>query len=112
MALDTLDQNTVNSLPRLSDVYDADRVQVNALSINEIFSLYLSLGGCFVCMRGLLEIDTRVRVTLTRKDQDLTALAVVRVAKPQTGMGLEFLGVDADFNKILLAWIGSLRQLR
>ena len=112
MALDTLDQNTMNSLPRLSDVYDAYGVQVNALSLNEIFSLYLSLGGRFVCTRGILKIGTRVRVTLTRKDQNLMALAVVRVAKPRTGMGLEFLEVDADSNKTLLAWIGSLRQLR
>lgn len=65
-----------------------------------------------VSARGLLKIGTRVRVTPTRKDLNLMALAVVRVAKPRTGMGLEFLEVDADSNKTLLAWIGSLRQLR
>ena len=112
VALDTLDQNTVNSLPRLSDVYDAYGVQISALSINEILSLCLSVAECFVCTRGLLRIGTRVRVTLTRKNQNLMALAVVRVAKPQTEIGLEFQEVDADSSKTILAWIESLRQLR
>jgi hypothetical protein len=40
MSLHTLDQETIDSLPRLADVYDAYGVQVNALSVEEIFSLY------------------------------------------------------------------------
>jgi hypothetical protein len=36
-------------------------------------------------------------------------LAVVRVVKPGTGMGIEFLEVDQDSNKPLLAWFESLR---
>jgi hypothetical protein len=72
----------------------------------------LSLRGCFVCTRRLLDIGARVRLTLTRKDQNVMALAVVRVAKPRAGMGLEFLEVDADSTKSFLAWIGNLRQLR
>src|SRR5256885_17266820 len=44
MPLDALDQKTLNSLPRLSEVYDAYAVQVNALSVNEIFALYERTG--------------------------------------------------------------------
>src|SRR3989475_11585725 len=44
MALDALDQKTVTSLPRLSEVYDSYGVQVNALSVNEIFALYERTG--------------------------------------------------------------------
>src|SRR5712692_4112923 len=44
MALDALDQKTLNSLPRLSEVYDAYGVEVNALSLNEIFALYERAG--------------------------------------------------------------------
>src|SRR5260370_30135857 len=44
MPLDALDQKTLNSLPRLSEVYDAYGVQVNALSVNEIFALYERTG--------------------------------------------------------------------
>src|SRR5437762_12874426 len=44
MLLDTLDQKTVDSLPHLPDVYDAYGVQVNALSVREIFALYEHTG--------------------------------------------------------------------
>jgi len=44
MPLDALDQETLTSLPRLSEVYDAYGVQVNALSVNEIFALYERTG--------------------------------------------------------------------
>src|SRR5881392_4020195 len=44
MPLDALDQRTLSGLPRLSEVYDAYGVQVNALSVNEIFALYERTG--------------------------------------------------------------------
>ncbi len=44
MSLDELDQKTLSSLPRLSEVYDAYGVEVNALSVNEIFALYERTG--------------------------------------------------------------------
>src|SRR5258708_19292453 len=44
MALDALDLKTLSSLPRLSEVYDAYGVEVNALSLNEIFALYERAG--------------------------------------------------------------------
>src|ERR1700739_513286 len=44
MPLDALDQRTVTSLPRLSEVYYAYGVQVNALSVDEIFALYERTG--------------------------------------------------------------------
>ena len=70
----------------------------------------LSLGGCFVCARRTLEVGARVRGTLTRKGQIAKMLAVVRVVKPQVGMGLEFLDVDPHSNATLLAGIKSLRK--
>jgi hypothetical protein len=44
MPVDTLDRKTVDSLPRLGDVYDSYGVQVNALSVEEIFALYERAG--------------------------------------------------------------------
>jgi hypothetical protein len=44
MPLDALDQKTLNGLPRLPEVYDAYGVQINALSVNEIFALYERTG--------------------------------------------------------------------
>jgi hypothetical protein len=39
-------------------------------------------------------------------------VAVVRVVKPGMGMGIEFLEVDQNSNKTLLAWFESLREAR
>src|SRR3979411_2515259 len=44
MSVSRLDQETVDSLPQLSDVYDAFGVEVNALSVEEIFALYEHTG--------------------------------------------------------------------
>lgn len=44
MSLNTLDQKTVDSLPDLPDVYEAYGVQVNALTVSEIFALYEHTG--------------------------------------------------------------------
>ena len=70
----------------------------------------LSLGGCFVCARRTLEVGARIRTTLTHEGQKVKMLAVVRVVKPQVGMGLEFLDVDRDSNATLLTWAESLRK--
>ena len=72
----------------------------------------LSLGGCFVCARRTLEVGARVRGTLTHEGQKVKMLAVVRVVKPQVGMGLEFLDIDPDSNTTLLTWIDNLRKWR
>ena len=48
MPIDALDQEIIKSLPGLADVYEAYGVQVNALPVDEIFSLYERTG--FVAM--------------------------------------------------------------
>jgi len=70
----------------------------------------LSLGGCFVCARRTLEVGARVRGTIMHESQKVKMLAVVRVVKPQVGMGLEFLDIDPDSNTTLLTWIDNLRK--
>jgi len=70
----------------------------------------LSLGGCFVCARRILEIGACVRATLTHESQKVKMLAVVRVVKPHVGMGLEFLNMDPDSRARLLAGIDNLRK--
>src|SRR5205814_7170597 len=54
----------------------------------------LSMGGIFVCTSKPLPSNTRVRITLTRKDQKLEALGMVRIVKPRIGMGIEFLDLE------------------
>ena len=70
----------------------------------------ISLGGCFVCTSKPLKVGARVRVTLTRKDQKLDALGVVRIVKPRVGMGIEFLDVDTKSSVVLERWIEQMRR--
>jgi len=50
-----------------------------------------------------------VRLTLAKKKQKVEILAAIRRAAP-TGMGLEFVDIDAVSNAILLLWIENLRK--
>jgi hypothetical protein len=59
-----------------------------------------------------LAVKSRVRVTLTRKEQRVEALAVVRVVKPRIGIGVEFLDVDQASYVVLERWIDQVRRAR
>ncbi|GAC1632208.1 MAG: hypothetical protein NVS9B14_05140 [Candidatus Acidiferrum sp.] len=72
----------------------------------------ISFGGCFVCSSKPLAVKSRVRVTLTRKDQKVEALAVVRVVKPRIGMGIEFLDLEQASYSILERWIEQVKRTR
>ena len=49
-------------------------------------------------------------MTLTRKEQTVEALAVVRIVKPRIGMGIEFLDVESPYDQTLFRWIEQLRR--
>ena len=70
----------------------------------------LSIGGLFMCASKPFKLGCRARVTLTRKEQIVEALAVVRIVKPRIGMGIEFLDVEAPFDQTLFRWIEQLRR--
>jgi hypothetical protein len=72
----------------------------------------LSMGGCFVCTSKPFPLGSRVRLTLTRKDQTVEALAVVRIVKPRIGMGIEFLDIGEKYHGTLERWLEQLRRIR
>jgi len=72
----------------------------------------LSLGGCFVCTSKPMPIGSRGRLTMTRKDQRLEALVVVRIVKPRVGMGIEFFDLEPPNNDLLANWLDALRRKR
>jgi PilZ domain len=72
----------------------------------------LSMGGIFVCTSKPLPSNTRLRVTLTRKDQKMEALGIVRIVKPRIGMGIEFLDVEQPHYGVLSRWVEQLSRVR
>jgi PilZ domain len=72
----------------------------------------ISLGGCFVCTSKPLPANARARLRLTRKGQVLDTLVVVRIVKPRIGLGVEFFDLEPPHDRMLNAWIESLRKTR
>ena len=72
----------------------------------------LSIAGAFICASKTFKVGCRIRATLTRKEQVVEALAVVRVFKPRIGMGVEFIDVESPYNEVLCRWIEQVRQSR
>jgi hypothetical protein len=72
----------------------------------------VSLGGCFVCTSKPFPLGSRVRLRLTRKEQMVEALAVVRIVKPRIGMGLEFLDIEVKHHATLERWLEQVRRTR
>jgi hypothetical protein len=72
----------------------------------------ISMGGIFVCTSKPMQLNSRTRVTLTRKDQKVEALGVVRIVKPRIGMGVEFIDVEAPSDQVLARWVEQLRRAR
>jgi PilZ domain-containing protein len=72
----------------------------------------ISMGGIFVCTSKPLPSNTRVRLTLSRKEQKMEALGVVRIVKPRIGMGIEFMDVEPPSHEILRQWVEQLAKAR
>ena len=91
---------------------DASLIDLESGKQSEGVTSDISLGGCFVCTSKPLPLNSRVRVTLVRKEQRVEALAVVRAVKPRIGMGVEFLDVEQAFCAVLERWIEQTKKNR
>jgi len=91
---------------------DAEVLDLESGARSEGVTSDLSLGGCFVCTSKPLVVRSRTRVTLTRKNENVEALAMVRIVKPKIGMGLEFIDLESASVSILTRWLGQLRRDR
>jgi hypothetical protein len=89
---------------------DAEIRDVETGAITTGVTSDISLGGAFVCSSKSFQLRTRIRITLTRKEQIIEALGVIRVLKPHIGMGIEFLDVESPFDQTLFRWLEHLRR--
>ena len=91
---------------------DAVMLDLESGSRTEGVTSDISMGGIFVCTSRPLPSNARVRITLTRKDQKVEALGVVRIVKPRIGMGLEFMDVEPPYHEVLRRWVEQLSKTR
>ena len=94
--------------------FAADAVLIHLESGQQIAGVTsdISLGGCFICTNKQFPRNTRARLRLTCKGQELEALVTIRIVKPRVGLGIEFLGLEPPHDKTLTAWMESLRRTR
>ncbi len=72
----------------------------------------ISMGGVFICTSRPLPSNSRVRITLIRKDHKVEALGVVRIVKPRIGMGIEFIDLESPHHEVLRRWVDQLTRSR
>jgi hypothetical protein len=72
----------------------------------------ISMGGVFVCTSKPLPSNSRLRITLIRKEQRVEALGVVRIVKPRIGMGIEFIDLESPHHEVLRRWVEQLTRTR
>ncbi len=72
----------------------------------------ISMGGAFICTSRPFPSNSRIRMTLTRKDQKVEALGVVRIVKPRIGMGVEFIDVESPYHEVLRRWVEQVNKSR
>lgn len=94
--------------------FAADAILIHLESGQQITGVTsdISLGGCFICTTKEFPRNTRARLRLTRKGQELEALVTVRIVKARVGLGIEFLGLEPPNDAMLSRWIESLRRTR
>ena len=72
----------------------------------------ISMGGLFICTSKPLPSNTRLRITLTRKEQKVEALGVVRTVKPRIGLGIEFIDLESQSHEVLRRWVEQVNKSR
>ena len=72
----------------------------------------ISMGGAFICTSKPFPSNARVRLTMTRKDQKVEALGVVRIVKPRIGMGVEFIDLESRHLEVLRRWVEQVGKSR
>jgi hypothetical protein len=71
----------------------------------------LSMTGAFVCTNRPLSPRARVRVTLERKGEKVSALGLVRTVKTKVGMGVQFVELERNDQELLGRWVDQLRRV-
>ena len=91
---------------------DVELLDLESGSRTEGVTSDISMGGAFVCTSRPLPSNTRLRITLQRKEQKVEALGIVRILKPRIGMGIEFIDIEAPYHKVLRRWVEQLSKSR
>lgn len=91
---------------------DAELLDLESGAKAEGVTSDISMGGAFICTSKPFPSNARVRLTMTRKDQKVEALGVVRIVKPRIGMGVEFIDLESRHLEVLRRWVELVSKSR
>jgi len=97
--------------PRYSFVVDVEVADLQSeIQIRERTTT-LSLFGCGINTSKGFPPGTRVRIKLSHRGAEMSALGRVAYARPGVGMGVVFTTVEPEEGRVLEQWIAELASL-
>jgi hypothetical protein len=70
----------------------------------------LSMGGCFVDLKEPLPVGAHVRVSITKDGRVFEAEGRAIYSLPPVGIGIVFVSVNSENQKIIQTWLRSLQR--
>ena len=93
--------------PRVPFVASAEIIEVETETRLPARTGDLSRHGCYMDMINPLPLGTPVRVQIVHGQRSFQATAGVVYCQPPLGMGLEFNGVESNYEAILQGWLSE-----
>ena len=106
-----MEDNLVRRTPRYSLAVDVEATDIQSEAQIRGRTKQLSLFGCGFDAPRLFRRGTNVRIELSYRGAAVIALARVVYASQQLGMGLAFLSVDSECQRILELWIAEFMSI-
>jgi hypothetical protein len=92
-------------VPRYPFIVDIELIDLQSGITIRARTKVLSLFGCGIDTFEPFPKGTNVGIKLTHGDEHIFAKARVVYGSPELGMGVAFLGIEAEYKEILDGWI-------
>lgn len=106
-----MDYSLVRRTPRYSLAVDIEATDIQSEAQIRGRTKQLSLLGCGFDAPVLFRKGTNVRIELSHRGAAVIALARVVYASQHLGMGLAFISVDSECERVLELWIAEFMSI-
>jgi|ERR1700722_11397225 hypothetical protein len=108
LLIPTLDNSHTRCVPRYPFIVDIELIDMQSGITIKARTKNLSLFGCGVDTLEAFPRATNVGIKLSHGDEYILAKARVVYSSKELGMGVAFLGIEAEYERILDGWIVQL----
>jgi hypothetical protein len=100
--------NNIRLVPRYSFIDDIELTDLGSGILIKGQTKDLSLFGCSVVSSSLFSTGTDVMINISHEGANVKAFAKVISSSQDCGMGIEFIDIESDDERILDGWIADL----